>query len=61
MTSERAHPGVREDLKSISGNEGIGSDNLQPRQQGQDILLPSSFRNYSKGSAFKTRDLIQAI
>lgn len=61
MASERAHPGVREDLKSINGNEEIGSDNLQPRQQGQDVLLPSSFRNYSESSTFRTRDLICAM
>lgn len=43
VASERAHPGVKEDLQSINSNEEIGSDNLQPRQQGQDISLPSSF------------------
>lgn len=61
MASERACPGVGEDFKNINGNEEIGSDNLLPRQQGQDFLLPFSFRNCSEGSAFRTRDLIQAI
>jgi len=61
VASERARLGVGDDLKSINGNEEIGSDNLQPRRQGWDILPPSSFRNYTEGSAFRTRDLIQTI
>lgn len=47
--------------ESINRNEEIGSGNLQPRQHGQEFLLPSSFRSCSEGSALSIRDLIWAI